>query len=158
MVSSIATARSAQFLQAIEARPGTYACLVRSRPTGSLIGVPTCRFSDSLTVVSEHLRSHSFECASLAQFLNVPRPLGLGSIVINTGRWCYPDKRCFQPHSLAHVDGTFTVAEPHFLTSFHRHIRWGAQHQLINFKLVDQCWRPLPRFVGITCTRRRRPP
>ena len=123
-------------LQAIEARPGTYACLVRSRPTGSLIGVPTCRFSDSLTVVSEHLRSHSFECASLAQFLNVPRSLGLGPIVINTGRWCYPDKRCFQPHSLAHVDGTFTVAEPHFLTSFHRDIRWGGQYQETN-ELVD---------------------
>ena len=91
-------------------------------------------------------------------FLNVPQVLGLGFIVINTGRWCYPDKRCFQPHSLAHVDGTFTVAEPHFLTSFHRHIRWGAQHQLINFKLVDQCWRPSPRFVGITCTQRRRSP
>ena len=82
--------------------------------------------------------------------------LGLEFLVFNTSN-SYPDKRCFQPHSLAHVSGTFTVAEPHFLTSFHRDIRWGTQYQETS-ELADQHWKTSPRFVGITCTQRRRSP
>ena len=97
--------------------------------------------SDSLTIVDDSFHTPTLSSVFAGVVFERASVLGLEFIVINTGRWCYPDKRCFQPHSLAHVDGTFTVAGPHFLTSFHRHIRWGTQYQETRGP-VDQSWRP----------------